>query len=423
MTALVPVSVKAQEPTDVFRQRAQDVLTLFQGSEKEEEIFAPSFLEAIPLTQIRSLENQLVTQYGPAQSISVITPISAYEGAIEYQFEKAVIGVSLVIAADPPHRITGLLLTGALTKDDSYTKLKAEFSQLSGHAGFQVARLDDDGISRIDGRDDDTRFAIGSTFKLYILAALDHAVKAGDRTWSDVVTLGPKSHPSGITQDWLDDTPVTLQTLATLMISVSDNSATDTLIRVLGQDRLAEAVRTSGHSHPRDMLPLLMTQQVSALKMSARGDVRTAFLAATEDRQAAIIRDNAKRLTLADIDLSALAGKPQHIETIEWFASPADIARLMNHLRLHASAVARGIMAINPGIGRGDAKRWKYLGYKGGSEAGVISLNWLAQKQDGTWVAVTGSWNDPDKPVSTEIFLSLMTRVLNLAAKQSPAAQ
>ena len=42
-----------------------------------------------------------------------------------------------------------------------------------------------------------------------------------------------------------------------------------------------------------------------------------------------------------------------------------------------------------------DAGRWRYLGYKGGSEPGVIAMSFLAQRQDGDWYALSASWNNP----------------------------
>ena len=66
--------------------------------------------------------------------------------------------------------------------------------------------------------------AIGSTFKLYVLSALSHAIARGEHRWDEVVTLNQRSFPSGQMQDWPRSTPVTLQTLATMMIAISDNT-------------------------------------------------------------------------------------------------------------------------------------------------------------------------------------------------------
>ncbi|WP_312846668.1 hypothetical protein [Sphingopyxis sp. PET50] len=75
-------------------------------------------------------------------------------------------------------------------------------------------------------------------------------------------------------------------------------------------------------------------------------------------------------------------------------------------------------MAINNGVGPAAAADWSYLGYKGGSELGVLSMSLLGQrKSDGKWYVVTMGWNNPDAAVSTDTMVGLVTRLLSLAAK------
>jgi len=55
----------------------------------------------------------------------------------------------------------------------------------------------------------DDKMAVGSAFKLAILAALDDQIAAGKHRWDEVVTLQHdwKSLPSGELQNWPDGTP------------------------------------------------------------------------------------------------------------------------------------------------------------------------------------------------------------------------
>jgi hypothetical protein len=76
------------------------------------------------------------------------------------------------------------------------------------------------------------------------------------------------------------------------------------------------------------------------------------------------------------------------------------------------------VMAINNGVGPAAAKGWSYLGYKGGSELGVLSMSLLGKRAaDGKWHVVTMSWNNAEAAVSTETLVGLVTRLLALAAK------
>jgi hypothetical protein len=78
---------------------------------------------------------------------------------------------------------------------------------------------------------------------------------------------------------------------------------------------------------------------------------------------------------------------------------------------------ARAILSRNPGIGPDGAAHWRYVGFKGGSEPGVITLNYLVETRSGEWLAVTGNWHNPKAAVSTLTFAALMNRALLLAAQ------
>ena len=93
---------------------------------------------------------------------------------------------------------------------------------------------------------------------------------------------------------------------------------------------------------------------------------------------------------------------------------------LLDHLR-RGGGDALPILAVNPGIAPADAGRWRYLGYKGGSEPGVIAMSFLAQRQDGDWYAFSASWNNPAARVDEARFVALVTRALNLLAQEAPA--
>ena len=60
------------------------------------------------------------------------------------------------------------------------------------------------------------------------------------------------------------------------------------------------------------------------------------------------------------------------------------------------------------------AGRFAYVGFKGGSEPGVITLNYLVRSKTGQWFAITGNWHDPATAVSASDFAALMNRALRL---------
>lgn len=401
-----------------YQVRAGELLEILKGAKSEEQFFARSFLEAVPLPQFRVLTAQLKTQYGEPIAVAHIIPAGDKDGTIEIAYQKATLAFRMVIDQAEPHPVIGLLVTGAKVRGDDLAKITEEFQSLPGSAGFEIAKIDDGKRRVLFAYNGDKHYGIGSTFKLYVLAELNRSTKAGERNWHDVIRINRKSLPSGVLQNWPDGAPLTLQTLATLMISVSDNTATDLLIAELGRDRIADMIRNTGHSDPSRIVPILATLEFFSLKMPSNRDVRDRYSASTDAQQSRILEQESSRLRRESVLIENLANKPQHIEEIEWFASPSDISKLLLHLNQEASPVIRNIMSIGVEIGPGDKARWAYLGSKGGSEPGVISFAFLATSKSGESYSISGSWNNPDEPIDGPKFQMLMNRLLNLLAEQ-----
>ena len=118
---------------------------------------------------------------------------------------------------------------------------------------------------------EDRRLAIGSTFKLYILAALAREVEAGRMNWTDELAIedAKKSLPSGEMQDLPAGTKHPLEHFAEKMISISDNTATDHLLHHLTRTKV-EAVFKELNSNPDKSLPFLSTREMFALKLGLK---------------------------------------------------------------------------------------------------------------------------------------------------------
>ncbi|MEJ5975926.1 serine hydrolase [Novosphingobium sp. PS1R-30] len=403
----------AQQPASTLDQRVTDIVSVLLAREAPERVFAPPFLIAVPPAQLADLVGRLEAANGALRSAEGLVPVTPTSGRFTLRFEKATAVASFSIEPRAPGRVTGLRIGSAVPLADDARTIAADFAALPGRSGFALVRLGQ--ASPIAAAHADSQFAIGSVFKLWVLDALAEDVAAGRHRWDEVVRLGPRSLPSGVTQDWPADAPVTVETLATLMISMSDNTATDVLIGLVGRERVAARVRATGHSDPARMLPLLTTAESFALKLSP-SSTREAYARADEAGQARILAGLDTEKILADADLTALDGAPTAIETIEWFASPADVARVVDGLRQSRDPRVLAILGVAPTMARDLRERFAYVGYKGGSEVGVISLAWLMRRKSGGWMAVTASWNDPAAAVDPQRFAGLAERLLRLAA-------
>lgn len=425
MSATAPLAAQTgQSPPQVdgaqltaIGARAGQVVEVINGRAEPADVFTPGFRAAVADAQLKALSASLVAQFGPAQEVALLSPYNGTRAVLHIRFERGLAKGSIAIDPATENRVSELVFTSIdalAVAGDTPEKITADLAALPGSVNAWFAPLD--GGAPLITIGADTPLALGSTFKLYVLAALAEDVKAGRRQWSDVVPLTEKSYPSGQLQDWPKGAPVTLHTLASLMISISDNTATDQLIRVLGRKRILKLMKDSGHSDPGANDPFLTTRLLFLLKSSEEATL-AAWRSGDETLQAATetaldTEFASGRATLDKIN-AAFGNGPKALD-IEWFASPADLAKLMAYMRRTADTRVFDIMAINPSATPAIKANWAYIGYKGGSEPGVINLTWLLTEKDGRdWVLTLG-WNNPAAVVDDGKFQGIAQRILLL---------
>jgi hypothetical protein len=116
------------------------------------------------------------------------------------------------------------------------------------------------------------------------------------------------------------------------------------------------------------------------------------------------------------INIARLNSQPNLIDSVEWFLSGEDVVRTLDWLRRNGSEETLAILAINTGIAKPAAGRFGYVGYKGGSESGVIAMGFLIRSKSGAWHAVSAAWNNPEMKVEEDRFVLLVTRAVTLLA-------
>jgi hypothetical protein len=299
---------------------------------------------------------------------------------------------------------------------DSFDAVDKALGELPGQAGFSLQVLGDAPRTLASRRADEPA-AVGSSFKLVVLAALADEIARGKRTWADTVKLRNDwvSLPSGLLQDWPDGSPVTLHTLATLMISKSDNTAADHLIHTLGRERVEAVQEQLQVGEPGRNRPFLTTGEMFRLKLILGPDVQRRYVQAPASER--------RRLLTAEVAGASLAGAqpattPRLIREVEWFFSPNDLCRTLDWLRRSPVPMVRELLAINPGLTL-EGEDWSYVGFKGGAEAGVLSLNFLLRDRQGRWLALAMAWNNPQADVDHDRLTALALRLINLARQRA----
>jgi Beta-lactamase enzyme family len=402
----------AAEPSPALAARAKELVRVLNGETAPQGYFSPAFLAQIPPERVKGVAAQLRSSYGPALETLRVEASSPTAGTVFVRFERAVVRLQMAVGAQPPHLVEGLVAAGAESSAADVAAVFGEMVGLPGEVSLAAARLEDAGPADFLTQKADRPLAIGSAFKLFVLAELVRSVKAGERRWSDVVPLGPPSLPSGLLQDWPEGSPITLHSLAALMISRSDNSATDTLLGLLGREKVEALLPALGVRAPERNRPFLSTREAFALKI---GDpaLLPAWKKADEAGRRALLPRLAQ-VRAAALDPSRLGGRPAEIGAVEWFASPADMVRTLDWLRRSGDSTALRILAINPGLGPALAGDFDYFGFKGGSEPGVLNLSLLLKTRAGRWLALSATWNNEAAALDEARFVALTSRLASL---------
>ncbi|MEM6334537.1 MAG: serine hydrolase [Planctomycetota bacterium] len=391
-----------------LERRVAEIAEQVTAGAGEADTYDASFLRAVPMGQINGLYGQMRSQAGAVVGYEASGAVSATAGRFVFRFANGVESdVTVTLQPGAPHRVVGLFFEPMRASGGSIEETVAGLAALPGRVSVRVAEVVDGGeLAVVAELNADEALAIGSTFKLYILAALVE----GGVDWARVVELdeAARSLPSGMMQDWPVGSPATLHTLASLMISISDNTATDTLLAEVGAERVEGLLEALGNEHAGRNRPCLSTLELFKLRSNKAVEAR--YAAADEAGRRALLDGPVSVMSRDAVDPAVFAGGPGAIEEAEWFASAADLCRLMAWFAERGDETALGVMSINPGLPIAD--RFARVAFKGGSEPGVLNLTLLVERKDGRVFAVSAGWNNPDAALEDGALLEAMQSVL-----------
>ncbi|WP_141395868.1 serine hydrolase [Sphingomonas spermidinifaciens] len=400
--AAPPPFVQTAPAADVDR-RLGEIVALLSGAGDYEATFAQRFRTEIPKQRFDAIAAQLRAGLGKPRGVWRIERYNALEADALLDYERGRVRVRLTLAPGGSRQVAGFSIIGTAPLQDSFAVIAAEAARLPGEVGFGVYALEDPAPRALAEHHGEAAAPIGSAFKLWVLAELAAQIADRRHRWDEVVALARPSLASGITQDWPASTPMTLQALATLMIAISDNTATDTLMGVLGRAAVDGRAKALGAAQ----LPVLTTAEAFRLKHPAAAPLAAGWAALTPEQRRARLADPA----LATVPLDpALFGDAAVRPDIEWFASPRAMATTLDWLSRKGDRTTLAILAT----ARADRHGLAYVGYKGGSEPGVLSLNHLARDAAGKWYVVAASQHRNDGAVEPSALANLAARALDL---------
>ncbi len=152
-----------------------------------------------------------------------------------------------------------------------------------------------------------------------------------------------------------------------------------------------------GHADPSLMTPFVTSRDMFVLKATRNAELTSEFVASDSFGRRTLLEGRVASTPIALTDLGDWTA-PRHIDTVEWFASTSDLCAAMARLRDFGTqpdlAPVLDILSVNPGMPF-DPARWPYVGFKGGSEPGVLQLTWLVRRDDDRWFVLSITVDDP----------------------------
>jgi len=301
-----------------------------------------------------------------------------------------------------------------------------KFMTLGSENGLFVGYIDPAGeCVGVVERDPDTPRALGSIFKTWVLGAVAGAVNDGGVLPSDTIPLSAAERaPGGLLNNEPVGTLITVQDMATLMMGVSDNTATDHLHELAGRVEVGDFVQGSGVADPDLLLPFLNISE--QFHVFTRFDLPTAlsYVNGTEAFQQAFLTSSLEPLG-SSFPVNFPFFHEQILTTGTWRATPRDICRTLGALREVPEAQggfavveeAMGAQAAQPGIRNPWARVW----YKGGSLVSGVSGNhvlthaWLLENNpEFPPLVVVALANNPAGGIDAFEIQSITSRIVEL---------
>ncbi|MEM1411840.1 MAG: serine hydrolase [Pseudomonadota bacterium] len=299
------------------------------------------------------------------------------------------------------------------------------FQSLSSQSSIVVARINGaNQCETVIGRNASVPRATASVFKIYILGGVADALDAGAFFHDNIVSLdgskqvqgGPLfSEPAGI--------PFSIDKLSTLMMAVSDNTATDMLLDIAGRDRFDGLHAAYGHETPALMTPQLGISENFHLFFSFPFNESLSYVNGSESFRRQFLADR-----IVPLGSSATGGGGFNHESLyidaSWQASALDICRAYARHRLHtpgsdaALVVDRALQSqsAQPNV----REHWDRVWYKGGGLSSgvngrlVVTHAWMLERAgEAPWVVV-GLANEPAGGIDPFVIQSNLGRVLEL---------
>ena len=334
------------------------------------------------------------------------------------------------LAVDRQGLISWLRISPALTGPSpaTWSGVDAALQSAAPRVRLLVAEVTGGSCQPVHGLDPGTPAPLAAVFKLYVLDALGQAVAAGKVGWNQLLTVTAqlKSLPPGELKDEPDGTRISVLDTAAAMTSLSEDTATDMLINLLGRPAVEAALTRTAMADPALDRPFLTTREIFTLKLRQWPALARRYLAAGQAGRRALLASTVDRAPLPALAAAGSWTAPRAVNSLEYFASASDLCRVYASLaalaRRPGLAPIGQVLSLNDDGLQLDPAQWKTTWFKGGSEPGVLTLAFMATTRTGNSYVVTVLAENPSQPINQAtaipVILSAVKAAFTLAARR-----
>jgi hypothetical protein len=393
--------------SSVGRATAEALAALGEGAldaATYERLFAVSFRDQVSLAQLNALAGVEidVSELRAGQAPNYLTAAADVAGLGPGILTSGVDAggrlVQFAVAGEPPRPQPVAEGLG------SWRALDRRLTRLAPTTTLYVAEVVGEECEPVHAARGGQAVPLGSAYKLYVLDALAAAVAEGRVAWDDTVTIDDdvRTLPSGVLQATSGEVVLSVHDAAALMVSISDNTAADALLALVGRDDVEAQARSRGVD-AATFVPFLSAAELFWLRLVDWPDRAEAYVRADEEQRRELLGESVTEPRPEQAEVVAWDA-PRWSDGPGWQASGATLCRVLAglHERSQDDALLAETLTLNDAGLALDRETWPRTMFKGGSEIGVAALAHLAERADGSTYAVVVTAADPREELPPE---------------------
>lgn len=397
--------------------------------------FSPAALASVSVAEWQAFLNSLraVVPGGTVQDIITMTPTqvrvlvgdAGTPGSGQFMTLQTTYSSGLINSFGS----SGFPLNGGSTLTEdlalSYVEAADKLETLAEEVGLLVARIDTSNqCVPVFERNSATPLGTASIFKIWVMGALAQAVEDGLISATQAVALTSDNFVlGGSINSEAEGTPFSVLDMATLMLGISDNTATEHLFRLVGRAAIEDILTQFQFATPSVMLPFLSMSEAFHLYFTVPEADALAYVNGTEEEQRNYLDTVLEPLGPVTNTTTANGSV---LVSATWQASAMDVCSAMAGLRqFDGSPDAAALIAQAYGAETALVnirEDWSRVWFKGGSlDDGfglrVLTYGWLLETEDrGAFAVIAMGNNDSGGAarINQSLFSSVASRIVNI---------